>query len=112
MVAVATFNQIVGSETLRIAVPVTRITKIMDRVDILIEAGNTFKARQVLTPFIVNDKTVKKAVAKNVDKKTAALKIIADNTALDRAALIKKIQTDLSCTYANARYYVVNTAGK
>lgn len=115
----AVFDQVVGSETLRVAIPVTRIDTIIDRVDILIENGNTFKARQILTPFIINPtKGIKKGeiklalASKGTSKKDDALHIIATNEGFDRAALIKKIQTDLDCTYANARYYVVNIAGK
>ena len=119
MATVTTFNQVVGSETLRIAIPVTRIDKLMDRVDLLIEEGKLKKARQILTPFIVTKpKGIKKGeiklvlASKGTNKKDDALHIIATNEGLDRAALIKKIQADLDCTYANARYYVVNIAGK
>lgn len=119
MAATTTFNQIVGSETLRIAVPVTRIDKLMDRVDAMIEDGKLAKARKALEPFILTQpKGIKKGeikvamAAKGTNKKDAALKIITGNEGLDRAALIKKIQTDLDCTYANARYYVVTIAGK
>ena len=118
MAAVATFNQIVGSETLRVAIPVTRIEKLIDRVDILIENGNTFKARQILTPFIVISnktkkvKTVTETTASKGAKKEAALTLIAKLVDLgqERSKIIAQLQHDLQMTYANARHYVVNVA--
>lgn len=123
MAKLATFNQVVGSETLRIAIPVTRIDKLMDRVDILIENGNTNKARQVLTPFIINDKPIKKAKQKKVKtvseptekkgaKKEAALTLInkLQEYGRNRSQIIEQVQHDLQMSYANARHYVVNVA--
>ena len=118
MAQVSTFNQIVGSETLRVAIPVTRLEKLIDRVDILIENGNTFKARQILTPFVINDKPVKAkkgskimTVAKGA-KKEAALALIAklQSYEVERTKIIAQLQHDLQMTYANARHYVVNVA--
>lgn len=123
MAKLATFNQVVGSETLRIAIPVTRIDKLMDRVDILIENGNTNKARQVLTPFIINDKPIKKAKQNKVKtvseptekkgaKKEAALTLInkLQEYGRNRSQIIEQVQHDLQMSYANARHYVVNVA--
>lgn len=120
MAQVSTFNQVVGSETLRIAVPVTRIEKLIDRVDALIENGNTFKARQILTPFIVNDKPARKATKKKVKamttskgaKKEAALELISklQKYGVDRSKMIAQLSHDLNMSYANARHYVVNVA--
>lgn len=120
MAQVATFNQVVGSETIRIAIPVTRIDKLMDRVDTLIENGNTFKARQILTPYIINEKPVRKAKQKKVKvmatgkgvKKEAALELIAklQKYGVDRSKMIAQLSHDLDMSYANARHYVVNVA--
>jgi hypothetical protein len=120
MAQVATFNQVVGSETIRIAIPVTRIDKLMDRVDTLIENGNTFKARQILTPFIINEKPARKAKQKKVKvmatgkgvKKEAALELIAklQKYGVDRSKMIAQLSHDLDMSYANARHYVVNVA--
>lgn len=122
MAKLATFNQVVGSETLRVAIPVTRIDKLIDRVDILIENGNTGKARQILTPFIINDKPAKKAKQKKVKtvtesntkgaKKEAALTLISKlkEFGRDRSQIIAQVQHDLQMSYANARHYVVNVA--
>lgn len=120
MAQITTFNQVVGSETLRIAVPVTRIDKLMDRVDTLIENGNTFKARQILTPYIINEKPVRKAKQKKVKvmatgkgvKKEAALELIAklQKYGVERSKMIAQLSHDLDMSYANARHYVVNVA--
>ena len=120
MAQVATFNQVVGSETLRIAVPVTRIEKLIDRVDALIENGKTSKARQILTPFIINEKPARKAKEKKVKvmatgkgaKKEAALELIAklQKYGVDRSKMIAQLSHDLGMSYANARHYVVNVA--
>lgn len=114
MSVVATFNQVCGSETLRVAIPMTRIDKLIERVDVLIEAGNTYKARKILTPYIVaTDKTenVKPAEGKGA-KKQAALALIQKLVVLgeDRSKIMEKLRTDLQMTYANARHYVVNVA--
>lgn len=120
MAQVATFNQVVGSETLRIAVPVTRIEKLIDRVDALIENGKTSKARQILTPFIINEKPARKAKEKKVKvmatgkgaKKEAALELIAklQKYGVERSKMIAQLSHDLDMSYANARHYVVNVA--
>lgn len=122
MAKLATFNQVVGSETLRVAIPVTRINKLMDRVDILIENGNINKARQVLTPFVINDKPKRKAKQKKVTtvtdttkkgaKKEAALTLIGklQEYGRNRSQIIEQLQHDLQMSYANARHYVVNVA--
>ena len=120
MAQVATFNQVVGSETLRIAIPVTRIEKLIDRVDNLIENGNLSKARQILTPFIVNEKPARKAKEKKVKvmatgkgaKKEAALELIAklQKYGVERSKMIAQLSHDLDMSYANARHYVVNVA--
>lgn len=120
MAQVATFNQVVGSETLRIAIPITRLEKLIDRVDVLIENGNTSKARQILTPFIVNEKPVCKAKEKKVKtmsngkgaKKEAALTLIAKlkDLGVERSKIIAQLSHDLEMSYANARHYVVNVA--
>lgn len=120
MAQVTTFNQVVGSETLRIAVPVTRIEKLIDRVDALIENGNTSKARQILTPFIINEKPARKAKEKKVKvmatgkgaKKEAALELIAklQKYGVERSKMIAQLSHDLDMSYANARHYVVNVA--
>ena len=122
MAQVTTFNQVVGSETLSVAIPVTRLEKLIDRVDILIETGNIRKARQILTPFIVDQKRIKKitktkketkimSTAKGA-KKEAALELIAklQGYGVDRSKIIAQLQHDLKMTYANARHYVVNVA--
>lgn len=120
MAQVTTFNQVVGSETLRIAVPVTRIEKLIDRVDALIENGNTSKARKILTPFIINEKPARKAKEKKVNvmatgkgaKKEAALELIAklQKYGVERSKMIAQLSHDLDMSYANARHYVVNVA--
>lgn len=120
MAQVTTFNQVVGSETLRIAVPVTRIEKLIDRVDALIENGKTSKARQILTPFIINEKPARKAKEKKVKvmatgkgaKKEAALELIAklQKYGVERSKMIAQLSHDLDMSYANARHYVVNVA--
>lgn len=120
MAQVATFNQVVGSETLRIAIPITRLEKLIDRVDVLIENGNTSKARQILTPFIVNEKPARKAKEKKVKtmengkgaKKEAALTLIAKlkDLGVERSKIIAQLSHDLNMSYANARHYVVNVA--
>lgn len=118
MAQVTTFNQVVGSETIRVAIPVTRLEKLLDRVDILIENGNTTKARQVLTPFIINEKPKKvKKEAKIMStakgaKKEAALALITklQGYGVERSKIIAQLQHDLQMSYANARHYVVNVA--
>ena len=120
MAQVATFNQVVGSETLRVAIPVTRLERLIDRVDALIENGNASKARKVLTPFIVNEKPARKAKEKKVKtmsngkgaKKEAALALIAklQDLGVERSKIIAQLSHDLEMTYANARHYVVNVA--
>ena len=119
MAQVATFNQVCGSETLHVAIPVTRLEKLIDRVDFLVENGNTRKARQILTPFIVDQKRTKKikketkimSTAKGA-KKEAALELIAklQGYGVERSKIIAQLQHDLEMTYANARHYVVNVA--
>ena len=105
-----TFTQVVGPERLVVSIPVTRLDRVIDKVDALIEQGKIQKARTILTPFVINGDekpaTKPKVAAKPVDKRSAAMQIIADHGTLDRTALIKMIQTDLDCTYANAYYYV------
>lgn len=118
MAKVATFNQVVGSETLQVAIPVTRLEKLIDRVDILIENGNTNKARQILTPFVVDQKRIKKikkgskSMSAKGAKKEAALELIAklQGYGVERSKIIAQLQYDLQMTYANARHYVVNVA--
>lgn len=122
MSKLATFNQVVGKETLRVAIPVTRIDKLMDRVDLLIENGDVKKARKILTPFVTVDKPVRKAKEKKVKtvtdstakgaKKEAALTLIAKlkEFGRDRSQIIAQVQHDLQMSYANARHYVVNVA--
>ena len=116
MSALSTFNQVCGSETLRVAIPMTRIDKLIERVDILIEAGKIAKARKILTPYIVvADKTEKAKPAASEGKgakKQAALALIQKLVAQgeDRSKIMEKLRTDLQMTYANARHYVVNVA--
>lgn len=122
MSKLATFNQVVGKETLRVAIPVTRIDKLMDRVDLLIESGDVKKARKILAPFVTVEKLVKKAKEKKVKtvtdsttkgaKKEAALTLInkLKEFGRDRSQIIAQVQHDLQMSYANARHYVVNVA--
>lgn len=121
MVAVTTFNQVVGKETLRIAVPVTRVTKIIDKVDLLIDDGKIKQATKVLKPFVITEKKTRKTKEKSVTavataskgaKKEAALSLIAKlkEHGRDRSQIIAQMQHDLQMSYANARHYVVNVA--
>ena len=52
----ATFNQVIDSKSLKVSIPVTRLEKLIDRVDFLLENGNTVKALQILKPFLVDVK--------------------------------------------------------
>ena len=122
MAKLATFNQVVGKETLRVTIPETRIDKLMERVDLLIENGDIKKARKILTPFVIVEKPVRKAREKKVKpviestskgaKKEAALTLIAKlkEFGRDRSQIIAQVQHDLQMSYANARHYVVNVA--
>ena len=53
MAATATFNQVLGDKTVQVQIPVTRITKLVDKVDGLIDAGKIKQAEKLLTPFIM-----------------------------------------------------------
>lgn len=122
MAQVTTFNQAVGKEYIRIAVPVTRVTKIMDKVDLLIDEGKLKQAMKVLKPFVVVEKKTRKIKEKTVTavtttaqkgaKKEAALALIAKlkEHGRDRSQIIAQMQHDLQMSYANARHYVVNVA--
>jgi hypothetical protein len=116
MAKLATFNQVVGKETLRVAIPETRIDKLIDRVDLLIESGDVKKARKILTPFIVTQSKTKKVktVTESTKgaKKEAALTLInkLKEFGRDRSQIIAQVQHDLQMSYANARHYVVNVA--
>ena len=118
MAAVATFNQQIGNKTVRIAVPVTRVTKVIDKFDMLIDEGKIKQAEKVIAPFIIVDakvkkvKTVTETTASKGAKKEAALTLIAKLVELgqERSKIIAQLQHDLQMTYANARHYVVNVA--
>ena len=123
MAQVTTFNQAVGKEYLRIAVPVTRVTKIMDKVDLLIDEGKLKQAMKVLQPFVIVEKKTRKIKEKTVSavavastqkgaKKEAALALIAKlkEHGRDRSKIIAQLQHDLQMSYANARHYVVNVS--
>lgn len=120
MANVTTFNQVIGSETLRVTIPVTRVETIIDRVDTLIEAGKLVKARRVIEPFLVGENVGKSPVQQLIAqtapakgaKKEAALALIAKLRAegKDRKDIIVSVQNELQMTYANARHYVVNVA--
>ena len=121
MVAVATFNQVLGNKTVQVQIPVTRITKLIDKVDDLIDAGKIKQAEKLLTPFIMKPmKGFKKGelIIMNSSnftkgaKKEQALELIAKLVELgqERSKIIAQLQHDLQMTYANARHYVVNVA--
>ena len=121
MAATATFNQVLGDKTVQVQIPVTRITKLVDKVDGLIDAGKIKQAEKLLTPFIMKPmKGFKKGeliimtcdtLAKGA-KKEQALTLIAKLVELgqERSKIIAQLQHDLQMTYANARHYVVNVA--
>jgi len=121
MAATATFNQVLGDKTVQVQIPVTRITKLIDKVDDLIDAGKIKQAEKLLTPFIMKPmKGFKKGeliimtgdtLAKGA-KKEQALTLIAKLVELgqERSKIIAQLQHDLQMTYANARHYVVNVA--
>ena len=121
MAVTATFNQVIGNKTVQVQIPVTRITKLIDKVDDLIDAGKIKQAEKLLTPFIMKPmKGFKKGeliimtgdtLAKGA-KKEAALTLIAKLVELgqERSKIIAQLQHDLQMTYANARHYVVNVA--
>jgi hypothetical protein len=118
-----TFNQVIGSKTFTIAVPVTRVDKLIARVDNLIDLGKLDKAKEVLAPFILNKRQQKKIAANDQPQTVApplakgaikqqALALISklDKEKMDRPTIITTIQKELNLSYANARYYVVNVA--
>ena len=121
MAATATFKQVLGDKTVQVQIPVTRITKLIDKVDDLIDAGKIKQAEKLLTPFIMKPmKGFKKGeliimtgdtLTKGA-KKEAALTLIAKLVELgqERSKIIAQLQHDLQMTYANARHYVVNVA--
>jgi hypothetical protein len=121
MATTATFNQVLGNKTVQVQIPVTRITKLIDKVDDLIDAGKIKQAEKLLTPFIMKPtKGVKKGelIIMNSSnftkgaKKEQALELIAKLVELgqERSKIIAQLQHDLQMTYANARHYVVNVA--
>lgn len=121
MAATTTFNQVIGSKTVKVQIPVTRITKLIDKVDDLLDAGKIKQAEKLLTPFIMKPvKGFKKGeliimTSGNVTKgakKEQALTLIAKLVELgqERSKIIAQLQHDLQMTYANARHYVVNVA--
>jgi hypothetical protein len=121
MATTATFNQVIGNKTVQVQIPVTRITKLIDRVDDLIDAGKIKQAEKLLTPFIMKPtKGFKKGelIIMNSSnftkgaKKEQALTLIAKLVELgqERSKIIAQLQHDLQMTYANARHYVVNVA--
>ena len=121
MATTTTFNQVLGNKTVQVQIPVTRITKLIDKVDDLIDAGKIKQAEKLLTPFIMKPmKGFKKGeliimtsgtVTKGA-KKEQALTLIAKLVELgqERSKIIAQLQHDLQMTYANARHYVVNVA--
>jgi hypothetical protein len=121
MATTATFNQVLGNKTVQVQIPVTRITKLIDKVDDLIDAGKIKQAEKLLTPFIMKPmKGFKKGelIIMNSSnftkgaKKEQALELIAKLVELgqERSKIIAQLQHDLQMTYANARHYVVNVA--
>jgi hypothetical protein len=121
MAATTTFNQVIGNKTVKVQIPVTRITKLIDKVDDLLDAGKIKQAEKLLTPFIMKPvKGFKKGeliimTSGNVTKgakKEQALTLIAKLVELgqERSKIIAQLQHDLQMTYANARHYVVNVA--
>ena len=121
MATTATFNQVLGNKTVQVQIPVTRITKLIDKVDDLIDAGKIKQAEKLLTPFIMKPmKGFKKdeLIIMNSSnftkgaKKEQALTLIAKLVELgqERSKIIAQLQHDLQMTYANARHYVVNVA--
>ena len=121
MAATTTFNQVIGNKTVKVQIPVTRITKLIDKVDDLLDAGKIKQAEKLLTPFIMKPmKGFKKGeliimTSGNVSKgakKEQALTLIAKLVELgqERSKIIAQLQHDLQMTYANARHYVVNVA--
>ena len=121
MAATTTFNQVIGNKTVKVQIPVTRITKLIDKVDDLLDAGKVKQAEKLLTPFIMKPmKGFKKGeliimTSGNVSKgakKEQALTLIAKLVELgqERSKIIAQLQHDLQMTYANARHYVVNVA--
>ena len=121
MAVTTTFNQVIGNKTVKVQIPVTRITKLIDKVDDLLDAGKIKQAEKLLTPFIMKPvKGFKKGeliimTSGNVTKgakKEQALTLIAKLVELgqERSKIIAQLQHDLQMTYANARHYVVNVA--
>lgn len=122
MRSITTFNQVIGSKTFTIAVPVTRVCRLIDRVDNLIESGKLDKAKEIIAPFVLNKRqqkklaandepVVQKPLAKGAVKElalTAITKLAKEQ--MDRPAIITAIQKQFNLSYANARYYVVNVA--
>lgn len=118
MAQLTTFNQQIGSKTVRLAVPVTRVTKVIDKFDMLIDEGKIKQAEKVIAPFIIVDKKTKKVkkvtepTEKKGAKKEAALSLITklQEYGRNRSQIIEQLQHDLQMSYANARHYVVNVA--
>lgn len=104
-----TFNQVIGTETIRVSVPVTRVETILDRVDKLVEAGKLVQARRVIEPFMVGENVGKSPVQQLIAqtapakgaKKEAALTLIAKLRAegKDRKEIIASVQNELQMTY-------------
>jgi hypothetical protein len=105
-----TFQQVIGSESFAITLPVTRVTTIMDKVDALIEANAPDKAKKVLAPFM---NQANKPVVLKGNKKEDAITLISVMKAANktRTEMIKGLQHDMCMSYANARHYVVNVSG-
>lgn len=99
-----TFKQIVGKETLTITVPVTRVERILGRVDDLIEAGKIKRAKNILAPFVVATPSKTKQ-----QSNLSADEIVEKYRARGRSEVVKQLVA-AGATRPSA-YYRVKKAG-
>lgn len=102
-----TFNQVIREQVFTITVPVSKVEKLIDRVDFLLEQAKPrcdAKAIQLLKPFVGAPKVEKEV--KQVSSKAAPnemVELATRNRNLGRYNVIKMIQAEFGASYQKAR---------
>lgn len=106
MTTTTTFNQVIREQVFTITVPVTKVEKLINRVDFLLEQGKPrcdMKAIQLVKQY-VGAPEVKEAPKVAAPKGTDAMVERADKArSLGRYNVIKMLQADFGISYQKAR---------
>lgn len=104
------FYQVIGDKRYQLTMPQTRVSKLLDRVDKLIEKGQFDKATDAITPFITHETADRKPRAttekSSEDRRQAIMDVLEQNRDMSDAEIIKRLREEFGMSYPNARYYV------